>query len=350
MKQNKQLKDRRVLIDMNYKIKELVKKIGISLGMPLLAYLLIKIICVSFGDPTFAVGTDLETIIYTAVYTSMISLAMSYNITSGRIDFSIGATMLLTIILAGNIVKDFKLGALALFIIAISIGMLLGLISGLVYVISGLPPIITSLGIALIYESIGLIFNKSKGIRMVGKMNVLIFAQRKYLWILLIIVMISSTFIFEYTRFGYNMKALIAGQKISVDIGIREKRNAVGCYTAAGALLGIAGIIYLSKYGTVAPEAGLSSSSYFMGAFLPLFIGGALEKHSNPTIGIMIGAFISAMISSGFVKLGLGTSMQTVMDGVFVMLFLIYASNSYKFQINKMHKAKLNKAIAADQK
>lgn len=332
---------------MNMKLKEIGKNLAITLSIPAVTYIVLKGLCLLFGDPSFATGTDLETICYTAIYTTMISLAMSYNVFSGRFDFSVGATISLAAILAGNIAKDYKMGSAGLLITIILTGMLLGLVSGLVYVILGLPPMVTSLGVAMIYEAVGLMYNKSKGARLIGKAQLLVFAQQKYLWVILLLVVLVSIFIFEYTRFGYNREALAAGQKISVDIGIREKRNAVGCYVAAGALLGIAGVIYLSKYGTVSPEAGLSSSTYFMGAFLPLFIGGTLGRYSNTTIGIVVGAFTSAMISSGFVKLGLGTSMQTVMNGLCVMAFLIYTTNSYKIVIRKMHKEKLAKAKGA---
>ncbi|WP_099468212.1 ABC transporter permease [Konateibacter massiliensis] len=331
---------------MSSQIKKIGKNILITLSIPVVTYVVIKLLCVLFGDPSFAMGTDLETICYTAIYTSMISLAMSYHIFSGRFDFAIGATISLSAILAGNIAKDFGMGPWGLLAVIILTGMVLGLIAGLTYVTLGLPPMVTSLGVAMIYESIGLMYNSSKGVRLIGKTKLLIFSQQKYLWILLFAVAAVSIFLFEYTRFGYNQKALATGQKIAVDIGIREKRNAVGCYVAAGALLGIAGVIYLSKYGTVSPEAGLSSSSYFMGAFLPLFIGGAIGKFSNSTIGVIVGAFTSAMISSGFVKLGFGSSMQTVMNGLCVMVFLIYTSNSYKFVIKRMHKAKLERALA----
>jgi ribose transport system permease protein len=333
---------------MDNKVMKLGKNLALSLIIPVTVYIVLKILCVAFGDSEFAEGSDLSTIIYTAIYTSMIALGMSFNLFSGRFDFSAGATIVLSTILGGNIAKSFEMNSIGLFVTIVGIGMILGLISGLVYVIMKLPPMITSLGLAMIFESITLIYNKSQGVRLIGKIKVLIFASQPYLWLLLLAVMMVCIYLFRFTKFGYDHQALASGQKIAIDIGIKEKRNAIGCYILAGALFGIAGCIYLSKYGTVSPEAGLSSSSYFMGAFLPLFIGGFVGKYSNTIIGIVIGAFTSAMLSSGLVALGLGTSMQTVINGLCVMGFLIFTSNSYKFELRKIHKAKLEEAIKAD--
>jgi ribose transport system permease protein len=333
---------------MNDKMLKLGKNIGYTLIIPVVVYAVLKILCIGFGDPSFATGSDLSTIIYTAIYTSMIALAMSFNLFTGRFDFSVGATIVLSAILAGNIAKDYKLNSAGLLITIIIIGMILGLISGLVYVLLKLPPMITSIGMAMVYESFTLLFNDAKGARLIGKTKLLIFAEQKNMWIILICVMAICIYIFQYTKFGYDRNSLASGQKIALDIGIKEKTNALGCYVIAGALLGIAGCIYLSKYGLVAPEAGLSSSVYFMGAFLPLFIGGFIGKYSNTIIGIVVGAFTSAMISSGFVKLGLSSSVQTVLNGICVMAFLIFTSNSYKIIIKKMHKVKLEQALKSE--
>lgn len=333
---------------MDNKIIKLGIRTGLSLVIPVTVYVVFKILCVAFGDAAYASGSDLSTIIYTAIYTSMIALAMSFNLFSGRFDFSVGATLALSTILGGNIAKSYEMGALGFLAITVIIGMILGLISGLVYVTMKLPPMITSLGLAMIYESITLLYNNSKGVSMIGKIKVLVFAGQSYLWVVLIFVMIICIYIFNFTKFGYNHKALSSGQKIALEIGINEKRNAVICYVIAGALLGIAGCIYLSKYGTMSPEAGLSSSSYFMGAFLPLFIGGFIGKYSNTIVGIVIGAFSSSLLSSGLVNLGLGLSVQTVINGLFVMGFLIFTSNSYKFTVHKIHKAKLECALKAE--
>ena len=162
---------------MDNKSKKIGKNIVMSLMIPVLVYLFFFILCNVTGHPGFGVGPDLQTIIYTSVYSGLIALAMSMNLTSGRFDFSIGATMVLAIILGGNIAKEYKLGAVGLLVITVLIGAVIGLVSGLVYTIMGLPPMVVSLGLAMIYEAIGFIFNRAKGVKLMGKNDILIFAR-----------------------------------------------------------------------------------------------------------------------------------------------------------------------------
>jgi ribose/xylose/arabinose/galactoside ABC-type transport system permease subunit len=76
-----------------------------------------------------------------------------------------------------------------------------------------------------------------------------------------------------------------------------------------------------------------------------MFIGLALAKYSDRNIGTVVGAFIQAVIYQSLITLGFSISVQTVLNGVVVLLFLVYASNYYKIGLHKMHKEKKNAAL-----
>ncbi|MCF0229983.1 MAG: hypothetical protein HUJ76_09880 [Parasporobacterium sp.] len=323
------------------KAAKLLKNIGMTLVLPVGVYLFFFILCNLTGHPGFGVGTDLTNIIFTAVYSGLIAQAMSINLTTGRFDFALGAELVMAAIIGGNIAGKINAGPFGMLAIIVAIAVCIGAVSGLVYVLLGLPPMVVSLGLAMIYEAIGFMVNKSKGVTLVGRMDMLIFSKFPNNLILTVIVLALLVIVYDYSKIGYNRRALQGGQKIAVDVGIKEKKNAVYCYMIAGALMGLAACVYLSKYGMVSPETGLSSSSYFMSAFLPMFIGGVFGKYSSYPIAIFMGAVVQAFITSGFSMMGLSNSAMTVMNGVLVCLFLIYSTNSYKFEEAKLFKEKL---------
>lgn len=332
---------------MNNKVQKIGKSIIMSLAIPVVVYVFFLIITNAAGKPGYGVGPDLQTIMYTSIYSGLIALAMSVNLTSGRFDFSIGASMVLIIILGGNIAKENHWGAFGLIAVTIVIGAIVGLISGLVYVLLALPPMVVSLGLAMIYEALGFIYNRAQGVKLIGKTSMLVYSKLPWAAVVIVVVLVILVILWDFTRFGYNRKAIASGQKIATDVGINEKRNALACYVIAGILLAVAGCVYISKFGTVSPETGLSSAKYFMTAFLPMFIGGAIAKYSSHPIAVFIGAITQALITSGFSRLGFSSSLMTVLNGVIVMGFLIYTSNSYLLAEKKMFKEKLEKAREA---
>lgn len=336
------------------RINRIGKNALITIAPAVLVYLFFFVLTRLVGSTTFGVGGDLRTIAYNMVYSGFIALAMSYNLTSGRFDFSVGSVLILSLIAGGNLFKHIEKAVelptfasiLLLVVLVLLVGAVCGLISGLVYISLKLPPMVTSLGVAMVFEAIGFSINKANGIKLLARFDVLIWAQPKYSFLLMGVVLIILIFLLNFTKFGYNCRSLQTGQKNAVEVGVNEKINAVVCYIIAGVLMACAGVLYLSNFGYISPQTGLSSSSFLMSAFLPMFIGQALAPYSDRNIGTVVGAFCQACLSSGLVALGCSSSMKTVMDGVVVLLFLVYTSNSYKFDLHKMWKDKKSRALA----
>ncbi len=327
-------------------IRRLTKNFLITVAAPVATYLFFLILTKAIGKPGFGVGPDLRVILQNTVYSGFIALAVSYNLTSGRFDFSVGSVLILSVILGGTLAQKLGAGPLGMVLLMAAVGVACGLVSGLVYVTVKLPPMITSLGVAMVFESLGFMLNSSKGIRLIGRFDILIWAQPPYNLLLLSGALAILVYLLNFTQFGYNCNSLRTGQKNAVEVGINEKKNAVVCYLIAGGLMACSGAVYLSQYGYLAPMTGLSSMSFIMGAFLPMFIGNSLARYSDRNIGVIMGAFVQACISSGLVKLGVSSSLKTIIDGSIVLLFLIYVSNSHKFVIRKLHAQKKALALA----
>lgn len=331
---------------MQARLKTLSRNALLTLAAPVAVYLFFLVLTQALGKPGFGVGPDLRVILQNTVYSGFIALAVSYNLTSGRFDFSVGSVLILSVILGGTIASRNNLGPVGLVLAMAAVGMACGLVSGLLYVLVKLPPMITSLGVAMVYESFGFMLNNSKGIRLIGRFDLLIWAQFPNNLLLLCAALAVLIYLLNFTQFGYNSHSLRTGQKNAVEVGVNEGRNAVACYVIAGTLMALAGAVYLSQYGYLAPQTGLSSISFIMGAFLPMFIGGALARYSDRNIGVVMGAFIQACISSGLVKLGVSSSLKTILDGAIVLLFLIYVSNSHKLVLRRLHAQKKARAQA----
>ncbi|MBE7018075.1 MAG: hypothetical protein E7420_08010 [Ruminococcaceae bacterium] len=328
------------------KLVRILKNSLITVAPAIIVYLLFMLATTLFGEAGFGVGGDLKTILYNTLYSGFIALALSYNLTSGRFDFSVGSVLLLSVIGGGNLAKELGMGPVMMLLTCLAIGMSCGLVSGIVYITLKLPPMVSSLGVAMVFEAIGFTINKGKGVRLMTEFDLLIWSEPVYSILLTAVVLIILIYLLNFTKFGYNCRSLQTGQKNAVEVGVNEKSNSVICYIIAGAMMACAGVLFLCKNGMVAPKAGLSSSSYMMSAFLPMFIGQALARYSDRNIGTMIGAFCQACLTSGLVKLGCGSSLKTVLDGVVVLLFLVYTSNSYKFALRHAWKEKKEKALS----
>lgn len=328
---------------MEAKVLKLVKNLLLSLAAPALVYVAFALLCRVNGIHTFGVDSDLEVIIRNTFYSGLISMAVSYNLTSGRFDFSVGATLILSVILGVDISQHLGFGPVEMLLVCMAIGGILGMISGAAYVMLRLPPMVVSIGVTMAYEGIAFMY-KNNGIRLIGNTRMLIFGRQPYITIMALAVLAVYVFILNFTKFGYDTNSLRGGQQIAVNSGINEKKNTILCYLLAGILMAAAGVINMSILGSCSPKTGLSSSTYIMNAFLPMFIGGALAKYSDRNIGIFIGSFMQACMISILGKFNVNPSVQTIISGVVVFVLLVYTSNSYKLAEAKMFREKLARA------
>ncbi|MDD3409256.1 MAG: hypothetical protein PHY12_00450 [Eubacteriales bacterium] len=332
------------------KIKKLVSNLLHMVALPVLVYALLQGVCLLAGAQGFGVGSDLVVALRNAITTGCIALAVSYNLTSGRFDFSVGATLVLAVLLSGRLTLALGLtglfGAIFQMLTTMLFGALLGALNGCVYVALRLPPMISSLGVCMLYEAVGYVFTAGSGVSIIGRNDLTIWAFSPYIYLLAAVILLALFVILNYTRFGYNTRSLQSGQEIAVNTGVNEKKNAVGCYFIAGALLGAAGLLNLCVYGKADPEISLSSISYIQNAFLPMFIGGALAKYGDRNLGVMMGAIVQSLIIAAFGRLGLSSSMQSILSGVIVIFFFAYNGNAYKLEEVKLFRRKREAALS----
>lgn len=307
-----------------------LKNTGMTLVIPVGSLLLFLVVCSIQGIGLFETQGHVLTFVRSAVIISFTAWALSLNLNSGRFDFSIGSISLLSSMIGAKIAVELNLPPFAMFTVIVLFGGLLGLVSGLVYVTLKLPPLITSLGMTLIYEALTFVVTNGEGVLISTNQSLIQLSSLENLIWMGCIGLALVYFVCNFTNFGYNMKALQFGQKIAVQTGIKEKRNALACYLLAGLLMGVVGSINITTRGSASVALNFSSISLMFVAFLPLFVGGFIGRFSEEKFGIFLGALTSAMITLGFVRLEVSTQMQSLINAIILLVFLMYLNNDNK--------------------
>ncbi|MBQ7360818.1 MAG: hypothetical protein IJY10_07820 [Lachnospiraceae bacterium] len=328
------------------KFAKIGKAAAISAIFPVAVYLLFTVLCALLQKTGFNTWANMQIILRTAIYNGFIAWAFSYNMLNGRFDFSIGSVMVLSTIIGADLAVKLGCGPIGMLILFVVAGVVLGAISGILYVLLKVPSMVCSIGVTMVYEALTFTLTGGNGVIMIGKNDLLVYATGPYIYVLCAIGLAVVVFLSRCTIFGYNFNALGMGQSVCVSVGIKEKSHAIKCYMLAGGLMACAGIINFSILGTCQPKTGLSSSSYMMSAFLPMFVGSAIGRYSDRNLGILIGALIQAVITSGFTQMGLSSTLQSVLNAVIVLGFLFVETNSYKIGQKRMFEEKRCAALA----
>ena len=315
-----------------------VKTILLSLLIPAATFLVLEILAMLKGVRLF-VNADSWKLFFRAVANvTLTTFALSINLDSGRFDFSLGAVSMLSATVAGTLSQQMNLGPWTTLAAAILAAALLGLVHGIVYVLTRIPPIIVSLGMTLFYEGCAFAFTGGKGVSLVTRKDIVGFSQIGNYILLTAAALVIIIILFDYTRFGADYRALLSGQKIAVETGIHEIPNALACYTISGALMGIVGFISLANTGSQQMSLNFGSIGIMFTAFLPMFIGGWIGRFINKRIGIMLGAVSMALISLAYARFDTASSVQSIVSALLLVLFLIYLNNEFAILGRFQHK------------
>lgn len=312
------------------------KRIVGTLAIPAIVAGVLLGLCALGGRQMISTQAGFHNFVTYIAIVMITTMALSTNLNSGRFDFSLGAIATLSAVIGAKVSYALLAGgsgsAACMLAISLVTGGGLGLLSGAVYVILRIPPIITSLGVTLIYE--GIIFTITEGRYLMTEVQNPSMSAFGGTWnystIVIAAVLAGMIFLFGHTRFGYNYRALKEGQKVAVDTGIREIPNALGCYGVCGALMGVVG--FLNAVRTTNINGGslnFGSIGIMFTAFLPMFIGGYISRFANEKLGYLLAAVCMSMLNSTFAAFTneVKASTQSIINAVLLVVFLIYLSN-----------------------
>ena len=305
--------------------------------IPVLAYLIMEIVCIAVGTRLFSDVSSWQLFFRGLTYVSLLSFGVSINMHSGRFDFATGAVMLIGSVIGAKYAYAYNLGPAMMMVISAVTGTLFGSIVGLLYVTLNLPPMIIGLGCTLVFEGIvAIITDGLKPVRFGADSSYYNFViTPTNMIIILAVALILMIILFNYTEFGYEYKALQSGQKIAVDTGAKEKRNAFICYAVAGLMFGLSGAISLAGKNGITPTINFSSIASMFGCFLPLFFSDFISRYCNKQIAIVLGCVAYEFIQIGFGQISFMRAFFTadvykVVEAFVLVAFLIYLNNEYK--------------------
>ena len=310
---------------------KLTKRIFLTLLFPVLMFLAMWAItasnpaCYVNGKFIF-LGFDLVRFVITSACQSIcVALAIWMQLKNGRFDFSNGASMILTAIIAGNV--GLKTGSPWItMLVAILCGIVLCAFTAAVYMLGRLPIVIATIGVTLLYESLTYLIFGGGISTFYQNPTLSIFGHLPGVLLPTALAMGIFLFYSNYTVTGRKGKILANNQSAGVNIGIWEEANVSQTAMFTGAIVGLAATIYVSQ-NQVLPQASLSTAGIMFSYIVPVYMGMFIGLASNDVIGISIAAIGMAIFNYGLNCMNLGGGgWQQIIMGVFVMCFYTFSA------------------------
>ena len=268
-----------------------------------------------YGNASWVWGNTL-TILKLASVVGVVTVGMTFVIIGGGIDLSVGAIVALAGVWCTTVATQ-SYGAGGMIFSALTVGLAVGVVNGLLISYGRLVPFIATL--AMMVAARGLAaeisdkqtqVSNNQFINGIASTNVLGIPLLVYI---LAAVVVAGWVLLNRTTFGRRTVAVGGNPEAARLAGINVRRHTLLLYALSGLCCGIAAVM-LTAQATSAQAA--MANLYELDAIAAAIIGGTLLSGGRGTIiGSLLGVVIFSTITNLFAINGLSTEAQNMVKG-----------------------------------
>jgi ribose/xylose/arabinose/galactoside ABC-type transport system permease subunit len=290
--------------------------------LPVLIGLLVISLVFSVSTPFFLTPLNLFQLTRQMAVLAVISIGMTYVISTGEIDISVGGMFNLANNVMAVLIGWHHVDPWVACLAALAVGMGAGALNGALSVSLGLPTLIVTLGTVNLFR--GLTMMVSKGMTIGNLPSSTFFAigaqgfgPITYVAIAALAVVIGSAWLFRNTLLVRQLLAIGSGPEAARRVGVGVGRRKIQVMTINGLLCGVAAILGLAVLGSASPQSGIG---YEMSAIAATVVGGTSLSGGKGTIwGTLLGITLIMAIQNGLMLIGLPSAWQVVSTGVLLL-------------------------------
>jgi ribose transport system permease protein len=316
----------RVIISQNsiaYRIYDRYKKLIIALLLIIFLFVLGEVAVSNF----LSLGQILLTV-KLASFIALFGLCQMIVIASGGsgLDLSVGYAATMTAVFTASIMNGENRNLWMAVLIAISLGITVGLVNGLLTSYVNLPPLVVTLAMANILQGVIDVYTAGKSItgrpspilQIIAAKSTGIFPN--ILFILIIVATIVMIILYK-TKWGAVLFGVGANETTAYLSGINVKLVRCTAFIISGVLASLIGLLLIGNMGIAFKDMG---SNYIMPSIAAVVVGGvSLMGGAGNYIGVILGAVFLQTLSNLLVALGWGDAGKWLGFGILLFILLI---------------------------
>lgn len=286
----------------------------------LAAFVLICLV-LSLTTPNFFSLQNMTIVLRQVSINGILAIGVTFVIIAGGIDLSLGSVVALAGVAAAIFAHPGEYSLIVPIVMAISVGLGIGWLNGMVVTLGKVAPFIVTLGMMTIARGLALVVSEGRPItnlsdpfNTIGGGNVMGVPIPILIFILVIIL---ASFVLNQTRLGRYMYAVGGNEKAAYASGVRVNAVKMMSYMICSGLAGLAGIVLAARINTGQPNAGVA---YELDAIAAVVIGGtSLAGGIGSIAGTVLGVLLIGVINNGLDLLNVSSYYQQIIKGIIII-------------------------------
>ena len=305
-------------------MNKLLKHRELWLGLAILAL----IVLVTLRFPRFSQPGNLLTIFNDTSILMMLALGQMVVILTRSIDLSMASNLALTGMVVAMANAAFPGIPIPLLIAGcVVVGGALGAFNGILVWKLNIPPIVVTLGTLTIFRGLVFVISGGAWVNAAQMSPDFVALQRGVIlglpvlsWIA-IIVAILFYLLMTRTPLGRSLYAIGVNPTASVYTGINVGRTKFYAFTLAGAVAGLCGYLWISRYVIASTEV---ASGYELTIIAACVIGGvSIAGGIGSVAGVLLGAIFLGVINNALPVINISPFWQMAISGTAILLAVV---------------------------
>lgn len=265
-------------------------------------------------------------------------------IIAGMLDLSSGSVLALSGVLSVSYYKahigDGSNGAMVMLVavlVAIAVSVACNMVNALMVTNFKTPPFIATLAMQMVARGLALYYTAGQNILQIGNYTYLgqgSIGGIPIPIIFLIVISVIIWYIMRHTRFGRSLYAIGGNEEASIASGINVNRSKYMAFLINGILVGIAGVLFMSRVNAGLPNGAVG---YEMEGLTAAIVGGtSFSGGVGTTLGTLAGSFIIGCLNNIMQLKGVDSYVQQVVKGVIIAVAVIWDISSKQKKTSKV--------------
>lgn len=296
--------------------------------IPVAGALVALILVTTIINPRFLSPQSTKDLMLNATIMIILAVGQALVIITENVDLSVGSILGLVAFGTGslfNLAPGIPLPVV--FIAGMAFGALLGAINGMLVTKAKVPALVITLGTLYIFRGILTSWAGSKQYfsgdnpAAFGNLSVDTLVGIPIITIVAIIVVIAVGIFMHSVRSGRDLYAIGSDRVAAGLFGIKVGRRVLYAFMANGALVGLAGVLYTSRYNSV---GALTGSGLELDIVAAVVVGGvAISGGVGTVIGAALGAILLSTITSSLTATRVDKFWQEAFVGILILAAII---------------------------
>lgn len=293
--------------------------------LSILGALVVLVVGTTIANPRFLSEQGVKDIFLNAAILALLAVGQTIVVVTRNIDLSVGSLTGLAAFATGKLIVDYHQESLPLIVLAgLVLGALVGLLNGLLVSFCRVPALVVTLGMLYVIQGVDYYWAHGEQISAADLPHALLQLGSgsvlgvPYLPLIAAVVMLGVGYYLRSYSSGRECYAIGSNPEAARLAGIPIRRRVMTAYVISGTLAGLAGVMWLARFGTVVADA---ANGWELKVVSAVVVGGvAIVGGVGSVYGAALGALLLTTIGSVLVVLKVNEFWQDAITGALLLL------------------------------